>query len=176
MFGSVYSINNGNKKSAIKVIERDSNETQLFNDLTKFDSPFIVKYEKAYSIDGQDYIEMEYVDGKHNNLSNYLQSKNLNYYSYFFNNSGAKERWVYQVRIWSAQILLGLEEVHKNKISHNDLKLFNILLDKNGNIKLTDFGISQKFEISSHPMLSYELYNTRIGNSYVLLINEVFIY
>lgn len=40
------------------------------------------------------------------------------------------------------QIILGLEYLHTHQVSHRDLKPENILLDKNGNIKIADFGLS----------------------------------
>jgi len=36
---------------------------------------------------------------------------------------------------------LAIESVHKHNYIHRDLKPDNILLDKNGHIKLTDFGL-----------------------------------
>ena len=44
------------------------------------------------------------------------------------------------VRFYVKQILDALEVVHNKGYSHNDLKLENLLLDKDFNIKLTDFG------------------------------------
>merc|ERR1711970_260295 len=47
------------------------------------------------------------------------------------------------VQFYIAQIILGLDAIHNSKIVHNDLKPENILLDQVGNVKITDFGISE---------------------------------
>ena len=43
-----------------------------------------------------------------------------------------------------SEVLEGLDEVHKNKIWHLDLKPGNIMLDKEGNAVLIDFGASKQ--------------------------------
>ncbi|KAL6532321.1 hypothetical protein OROGR_014291 [Orobanche gracilis] len=50
------------------------------------------------------------------------------------------------IRMYTKQILLGLEYLHKNKIMHRDIKGANILVDNKGCIKLADFGASKKVE------------------------------
>jgi hypothetical protein len=40
------------------------------------------------------------------------------------------------------QLMGGVEYCHNNKIVHRDLKPENILLDKNNNLKIADFGLS----------------------------------
>jgi formylglycine-generating enzyme required for sulfatase activity len=58
---------------------------------------------------------------------------------------------------YTLQICDALEEVHRNNILHLDIKPGNILLDKQDNAKLIDFGISKQYndknEETSHSIL-----------------------
>ncbi|KAJ6247984.1 serine/threonine-protein kinase brsk2-like protein [Anaeramoeba flamelloides] len=48
-----------------------------------------------------------------------------------------------QTLMFFQQIILGLEYMHNHLICHRDLKPENLLLDKNDNIKIADFGMAQ---------------------------------
>jgi protein-serine/threonine kinase len=49
-----------------------------------------------------------------------------------------------QAKIYAAEVLLALEQLHKQSVIHRDLKLDNVVLDKNGHALLTDFGLSKQ--------------------------------
>jgi len=49
-----------------------------------------------------------------------------------------------EAKFYIAGLVLAIESVHKLKCIHRDLKPDNILIDKNGHIKLSDFGLSKK--------------------------------
>ncbi|KAI9298958.1 Pkinase-domain-containing protein [Neoconidiobolus thromboides FSU 785] len=44
-----------------------------------------------------------------------------------------------------AQLICGVDYIHRNKVIHRDLKLENLLLDRNRNIIVTDFGFANQF-------------------------------
>ncbi|KAK9054791.1 hypothetical protein SSX86_025870 [Deinandra increscens subsp. villosa] len=48
------------------------------------------------------------------------------------------------IRMYTKQLLLGLDYLHKNGIMHRDIKGANILVDNKGCIKLADFGASKQ--------------------------------
>ncbi len=47
-------------------------------------------------------------------------------------------------RIYIAEILLAIEYLHSEGIIYRDLKPDNIIVDEDGHIKLTDFGLSKE--------------------------------
>jgi len=49
-----------------------------------------------------------------------------------------------RAKFYAAQIVLALECLHEHNTIYRDLKPENILLDKNGYLKITDFGLSKR--------------------------------
>jgi serine/threonine protein kinase len=49
-----------------------------------------------------------------------------------------------RARLYTAEVLLALEELHKQDIIYRDLKPDNVVLDKDGHAMITDFGLSKE--------------------------------
>ena len=62
---------------------------------------------------------------------------------------------------------MAIEELHKNGIIHRDVKLDNVLLDKDGHVKITDFGLSKE------GMFEKKLTSTMLGGGRSYQIPEV---
>ncbi|KAG6624193.1 probable serine/threonine-protein kinase At1g54610 [Carya illinoinensis] len=50
-----------------------------------------------------------------------------------------------QVKCYMHQLLSGLQHCHDNGISHRDIKGANLLIDKNGMLKIADFGLANYY-------------------------------
>ena len=51
------------------------------------------------------------------------------------------------IRVYTAQVLSGLDYLHSHRIIHRDIKGANILVDHGGVCKLADFGASKRLEL-----------------------------
>ena len=66
---------------------------------------------------------------------------------YIISHGRLKEK---QARKFGRQIASALDYCHRNSIVHRDLKIENILISKNGDIRIIDFGLSNLFAPKSH--------------------------
>eukprot|EP00472_Partenskyella_glossopodia_P006305 CAMPEP_0197523702 /NCGR_PEP_ID=MMETSP1318-20131121/8583_1 /TAXON_ID=552666 /ORGANISM="Partenskyella glossopodia, Strain RCC365" /LENGTH=344 /DNA_ID=CAMNT_0043076479 /DNA_START=1 /DNA_END=1035 /DNA_ORIENTATION=- len=57
-----------------------------------------------------------------------------------------------EIKCVMLQLLSALDHLHKNFIIHRDLKLANLLITKNGQLKIADFGLARIF---GNPLKSY---------------------
>ena len=115
-----------NKKFIVKKNQVSHTQTERVL-LEKLKHPFIVRLNYAFQDSKRLYF-----------LTEFLQGGEL--FFHLRRNSGYKEK---AVRFYMSQILLALEYMHDNNYIYRDLKPENILIDKEGNIKLTDFGLSK---------------------------------
>jgi len=111
-------------------LERARREITILKQLNSLDNPHIVKFIDSTETPAHIILIQEYVSG--GELVNCVGK-----------NQGLPELTAHRL---FRQILFALECCHQNKIIHRDLKLQNILLDENNNIKLIDFGVSNFME------------------------------
>ncbi|KYQ91197.1 protein kinase 3 [Tieghemostelium lacteum] len=95
--------------------------------LSTMDHPFIVRLHYAFQNDDFLFLCMDYIPG--GELFHHLQKAGK------FPEELAK--------FYIAQVILALNYLHSNDIIYRDIKPENILLDEEGHIKLTDFGLSK---------------------------------
>lgn len=60
-----------------------------------------------------------------------------------------------EVRVYIAEIVLAMEQLHKQRIIYRDIKLENILLDADGHIVITDFGLSKQLPVGTDRTRSF---------------------
>ena len=98
---------------------------QLF--MSRIKSPYIVDLKASFQDDNFLYLVMEYLPG--GDLMNLLIKKDI------FTEEESK--------FYLAELILAIESIHKLDCIHRDIKPDNILIGKDGHIKLTDFGLAK---------------------------------
>lgn len=93
----------------------------------KCENPFIVKIHFAFDTDAKIYLGLEYVPG--GSLQHHM-------------NEEGKNLPMSDIKIYLAEIAIAVNYLHEQGIIYRDLKVSNILIDNQGHIKLTDFGLS----------------------------------
>ncbi|MBO4265231.1 MAG: Stk1 family PASTA domain-containing Ser/Thr kinase [Clostridia bacterium] len=112
---------NGDDAAAIKRFVNESKAVSMLSHAN------IVKIYDVSVKDKLKYIVMEYIDGI--TLKNYISRKGV--------------LPVREVISFAGQILAALAHAHQKGIIHRDIKPQNIMLLKNGVVKVTDFGIAK---------------------------------
>ncbi|XP_071339926.1 serine/threonine-protein kinase N2-like isoform X3 [Trachinotus anak] len=127
--GKLYAIKALKKRDIVTRDEVDSlmSEKRIFEMINASRHPFLVNLHGCFQTSDHVCFVMEYLPGGdlmihiHNNVFTEAQT-----------------------RFYSACVLLGLEFLHLNKIIYRDLKLDNLLMDTDGFVKITDFGLCKE--------------------------------
>lgn len=93
----------------------------------KFEHPFIMKLQFSFQDSTHLYLIMDFINGG----------------ELFFHLSQAGQFSEERARFYAAEIILALQYLHKSGVVYRDVKPENILIDSEGHIKLTDFGLSK---------------------------------
>ena len=140
-FGKVYKVEDIDTKNeyAVKILKKkdDSkfkNEIKMLEIVSKLKNPYIInmiEYGKEKiklkdkPLKNRQYIILDY--GSEGDLISYI----------YYNKKGLDNK---TAKLIFHKLLKGLEAIHKSGICHRDLKIDNILMDKNFNPKICDFG------------------------------------
>ncbi|XP_032880926.1 ribosomal protein S6 kinase alpha-2 isoform X2 [Amblyraja radiata] len=129
------------KKATLKV--RDRVRSKMERDiLAEVNHPFIVKLHYAFQTEGKLYLILDFLRG--GDLFTRL-SKEVMF---------TEE----DVKFYLAELALALDHLHGLGIIYRDLKPENVLLDEDGHIKITDFGLSK--EAVDHDKRAYSFCGT----------------
>ena len=129
---------------------------QLF--MSRVKSPWIVELKASFQEDDYLYLIMEYLPG--GDFMNLLIKKDI-----------LSEE---DARFYTAELILAIESIHKLDCIHRDIKPDNVLIDKNGHIKLSDFGLAKvsekifekKDEIENYEPNSHQKNFSCVGTAY----------
>ena len=135
--GKIYAI----KKIKKETIELKNQLMHIRNEqllMSKVKSPWIVELKSSFQEGDYLYLVMEFLAG--GDLMSLLIKKDI-----------LTEN---EAKFYIAEIILAIESIHKIDCIHRDIKPDNILIGKNGHIKLSDFGLAK---------VSDKLYNNYNG-------------
>jgi serine/threonine kinase 38 len=98
--------------------------------LSEAQNPWIVELKASFQDDHHLYLVMDFLAG--GDLMSLLMARDI-----------LPEE---EAKFYAAELILSIESVHNLKCIHRDLKPDNVLIDKTGHIKLSDFGLSKQFD------------------------------
>lgn len=114
------------KRHIAKYDEQENlrNELQVFKMATAAKFPFLVQMKACWQDEQYYCFEMEFVEG--GDLMYHIQRRSFT---------------VEEVRLISAEVVCALDFLHRHDIIYRDLKLDNVMLTREGHVKLADYGL-----------------------------------
>ena len=117
------------KKEVVIAKEQMEYTKQERDILTSITHPYVVKLRFSFQTATKLYLVLDFINGGH-----------LFYWMY---REGMFD--VGLTRFYIAEIVCGIGHLHSLNIMHRDLKPENILVDREGHVRITDFGLAKKF-------------------------------
>jgi serum/glucocorticoid-regulated kinase 2 len=114
-------------KQTIKKYNQEEHTKSERDLMVKVECPFVVGIKFAFQDTANLYL-----------LTEFMQGGEL-----FFHLFREKRFKNEKARFYLTEIILAIETLHKNKMIYRDLKPENVLIDKEGHIRITDFGLSK---------------------------------
>ena len=125
--GRVYAMKVLRKQDVFKKkqVEHTKSEQRI---LKHVEHPFVVRLRYAFQSDFKLYLVMDYYNGG----------------SLFVHLKKNKRFVEARAKFYAAELVLAIAHLHNLHIMYRDLKLENILMDSEGHIAITDFGLSKE--------------------------------
>jgi serine/threonine protein kinase len=110
-------------------IEHTKTERDILANVAAVDHPFLIKLHHSFQSASQLFLVLDYYVGGD------IATQLAKWHKFDAD----------RCKLYAAEILLGMQELHRQGIVYRDLKPENILLSSDGHLVLTDFGLSKQF-------------------------------
>lgn len=155
-FGKVFQVHDGKNTFAVKVAEiKKCRKNGLYkyylnekNVMSSIDHPFVVKLVNTFKNKEHIFFLMEFIEGY--TLKYYLDNRNR-----------GKSRDLYETQFYGGILLTIASYLQKIRVLHRDIKPSNCMIEKNGYLKLIDFGVAKD-------MIGKDYTTTMVGTAHYM--------